>query len=307
MTSRRMGYAALGAAAALASTAMLASVAMAAPAPAEVTLAGSTIVAKPGANVTFTANAVGISSAEYQFWVEMPNGKWVDAQNYSASNTFTLKSVVSGNYLVVADAMTPAEISAGQWKDAVGSLADGVFVAASDTLTLSSSNPPAGATVTATAAATNIFDPLYQFWWETPDGTWHQSGAYSSASTFTIPAFTQQGAFKVVAYAKSPEAVNDGEGALISNVVTGNASVANITASLNSTPSADTGITANFDQNGSRVMSETLQTSDYNSAANTVVFAPPSGLAAGTYTVTVVVEEGNGDFVTSSLVTYTQG
>ncbi len=308
MSSRRMGLGALGAAAALASTAMLASLAMAAPAPAEVTLTGSTIVANPGSNVTFTANAVGITNPEYQFWVEMPDGKWVDAQNYSSSNTFTLKSVVTGNYLVLADAMTSSEIKAGQWSDAVGSLADGVFVKATDTLALSSSNPPAGATVTATASATNIFDPLYQFWWETPDGTWHQSGAYSSASTFTIPAFTEQGAFKVVAYAKSPEAVNDGEGALISNVVKGNASLANITATLSSTPSAETGITATFDQSGvSGSTTVILPTSDYHSSTNTVVFAPPSGLAAGTYTVTVVVEEDNGTFVTAAPLTYTEG
>jgi hypothetical protein len=191
----------------------------------------------------------------------------------------------------------------------VGSLADGVFVNANDSLTLSTSNPTPGSTVTATASATNIFDPLYQFWYETPDGTWHQSGAYSSASSFTIPAFTEQGAFKVVAYAKSPMAVNDGEGALISHVVTGNASLANITATLSSTPSAETGIVATFDQSGSSAsISETLPTSDYNSATNTVVFTPPTSLTSGTtYTVTVVVEEANGNFITAAPVTYTAG
>ena len=309
MSSRRKGYAALGAAATLAGTAMLAGIANAATAPAEVTLTGSTIVATAGSNVTFTASAVGITNPEYQFWVEMPDGKWVDAQNYSSSSTFVLKDVVSGNYLVAVDAMTSSEIAAGQWSQAVGSLADGVFVNATDTLSLSTSNPTPGSTVTATASATNIFDPLYQFWYETPDGTWHQSGAYSSASSFTIPAFTEQGAFKVVAYAKSPLAVNDGEGALISNVMAGNASLANITATLSSTPSAETGIVATFDQSGSSAsISETLPTSDYNSATNTVVFAPPASLTSGTtYTVTVVVEEANGNFITAAPVTYTAG
>ncbi len=307
MSSRRKGYAALGAAATLASTAMLAGLAHAATAPAEVTLTGSTIVATAGSNVTFTANAVGITNPEYQFWVEMPDGKWVDAQNYSSSSAFVLKDVQSGNYLVAVDAMTSSEIAAGQWSQAVGSLADGVFVNASDVLSLSTSNPAPGSTVTATASATNIFDPLYQFWYETPDGVWHQSGAYSSANTFTIPAFTEQGAFKVVAYAKSPLAVNDGEGALISNVVDGNASLSTITASLTSTPTAETGITATFDQSGGASTSETLPVSDYHSSTNTVVFTPPSTLGAGTYTVTVVVEEGNGNFVTSTPVTYTAG
>lgn len=308
MSSRRKGYAALGAAATLASTAMLAGLAHAATAPGEVTLTGSTIVATAGSNVTFTAQAIGLTNPEYQFWVEMPDGTWVDAQNYSSTSAFVLKDVQSGNYLVVADAMTSSEIVAGQWSQAVGSLADGVFVNATDTLSLSTSNPPPGATVTATASATNIFDPLYQFWYETPDGTWHQSGAYSSANTFTIPAFTEQGAFKVVAYAKSPLAVNDGEGALISNVMTGNASLSTITATLSSTPSAETGITATFDQRSSSASTVvTLPVSDYHSSTNTVVFTPPSTLGAGTYTVTVVVEEGNGNFVTAAPVTYTAG
>jgi hypothetical protein len=211
--------AATAAALALAGSGMWAGMASAQAAPA-VTLTGSTIQAVAGSNVTYTAQAAGISNPEYQFWVEEPNGQWVDSQNYSTRSTFVLHDVQPGNYLVVADVMTAPEIQAGQWGRATSSPTDGVFVGSTVRLSLPTSNPAAGTTVTATVSAANIYDPLYQFWWETPDGVWHQSGNYSSSNAFTIPALTEQGNFQVIAYAKSPLAVNNQEGALFSNAVT---------------------------------------------------------------------------------------
>jgi hypothetical protein len=306
LNSKALG--ALGLAAAFGTTALWAGVSFAAAAPGAVTLTGSSIQASPGGSVTFTANAVGVTNPEYQFWVELPSGKWVDAQNYSTSNTFVLSNVVTGNYLVDVDVMTPAQIAAGDWSQAISTLSDGVFVNSTVALSLSTSNPANGVEVMATASATNIYDPLYQFWWETPDGTWHQSGDYTAANTFTIPAFTQQGSFKVVAYAKSPLAVNDDEGALISNVMMGSASVSTITATLSSAPTSKvTGITATFDQSGSEVATEPVPVGDYNATNNSVVFSPPSTLAAGTYTVMVMVETENGTFMAADPITYTQG
>ena len=184
-----------------------------------VSLTGPTTSTLNG-SATFTASATSANATtEYQFWVEMPNGTWVDGQNYSASNTFTLSTPSAGDYLVTVDVLNQAQVSAGDWSMAATTLPDGVFVDSS--VTVLSSAPSAGvqlgASVTLTATATNIFDPLYQFWVESPSGTWSQSGAYASGNSFTFTP-SQEGSYRFVAYAKSPLAANNPEGALISSV-----------------------------------------------------------------------------------------
>ena len=167
----------------------------------------------PGSNVTFQAQASGITNPEYQFWVEEPNGQWVDAQNYSTSSTFTLNNVQAGNYLVAVYVMTPQQIAAQEWSQAVTTLADGVFVNSAVAVSASPGQPTAGQAVTLTASSQNVSNPQYQFWYKDPSGTWHQSGYYSSSATYTFTP-SQTGAYEYVVYVKSPLAVNDHEGAL---------------------------------------------------------------------------------------------
>jgi len=187
-------------------------------APGSVTLTASAISVKPGQSVTFTASASDpMGTAEYQFWVELPNGQWEDAQNYSTDNTFVLSNVSAGNYLVAVDALDKAQVSAGAWSSAVTTLADGVFVN-SQVLAVSLDQDVApGTPVTLLGQATNIYDPLFQFWVEAPDGTWTQSGNYSKSSTYTFTP-SQPGKYRFVAYAKSPLAANNPDGALQSAV-----------------------------------------------------------------------------------------
>ncbi|WP_020375379.1 triple tyrosine motif-containing protein [Sulfobacillus thermosulfidooxidans] len=177
---------------------------------------------QPGQSVTFDASASGISNPMYQFWVEQPDGQWIDAQNYSSSSTFTLSNVQAGDYLVAVDVLSAAQLKAGDYSAAIQPLADGVFVDSSVTLSVPSASVVAGHTLTVSATATNIFDPLYQFWYKAPNGQWYQSGNYSSSNSFTFTP-SMSGTYTFIAYAKSPLAVNDPEGALYSN--TGSATV----------------------------------------------------------------------------------
>ncbi|MDA8198787.1 MAG: hypothetical protein M0Z54_05035 [Thermaerobacter sp.] len=182
--------------------------------PGSVTLTGATRSTVEG-QVTFQASAQDPNgTALYQFWVQEPNGQWVDAQNYSASSSFTLATPSAGNYLVAVDVMDESQVAAGDWSAAQTTLPDGVFVQSAVTVSASTTDAPAGTSVTLSATAQNIFEPLYQFWWE-QNGQWHQSGNYQSSNTFS---FTPpgSGAVTYVAYAKSPLAANNPHGALMS-------------------------------------------------------------------------------------------
>lgn len=147
--------------------------------PGSVTLSGPTTSTLNG-SATFSASAQDPNgTAEYQFWVEEPNGQWMDAQNYSTSNTFTLSTPSAGDYLVAVDVMDKTEVAAGQWNLAQTTLSDGVFVDSSVTVTSNATGSVAkGTPITLTATASNIYDPVYQFWVETPSGEWMQSGNY---------------------------------------------------------------------------------------------------------------------------------
>ncbi|MDA8200065.1 MAG: regulator, partial [Thermaerobacter sp.] len=187
--------------------------------PGSVTLSGP--ITPTNGTATFTASASDPNgTAEYQFWVESPNGAWTDMQNFSTNNTFTLSTPSAGDYLVAVEVMDQAQVAAGDWSMAQTTLPDGVFNGSSlSVMSNASGSVAAGTQVTLTATETNVFSPLYQFWYQEPNGTWVQSGNYQSSNTFTFTA-SQSGTYKYVAYVKSPLAANNPHGALASNVGT---------------------------------------------------------------------------------------
>ncbi len=185
--------------------------------PGSVTLSGP--IQPTNGSATFTASASDPNgTAEYQFWVESPTGQWTDMQNYSPNNTFTLATPSAGDYLVAVEVLDQAQVAAGDWSLAQTTLPDAVFNGSTLSVVSNASGEVAkGQTVTLTATEANVFSPLYQFWYQEPDGTWVQSGNYQSGNTFTFTA-SQAGTYKYVAYVKSPLAANNPHGALESNV-----------------------------------------------------------------------------------------
>ena len=207
-----------------------------------VTMTATTHTAPIGGGVTFTASASDPGGTpEYQWWVEEPNGHWISPQNYSTDATFHLSTPSAGDYLVVVYALDQQAVAQQQWSQAQGVLPDGVFV--NSAVSATASGETAGQPVTLSAAAQNIYDPLYQFWVESPSGAWSQSGPYGTSSrfTFTPPV---SGTYHYVAYAKSPAAANDASGALMSSVGTASAQGAAASVSVAAT-------TARFAANGS--------------------------------------------------------
>ena len=167
--------------------------------PGSVTLSGP--IHPMNGSATFTASASDPNgTAEYQFWVESPTGRWTDMQNYSTNSTFTLQTPTPGDYLVAVEVMDKAQVAAGDWSLAQTTLPDAVFNDSTlSVLSNASGEVAKGQTVTLTATATNVFSPLYQFWYQEPDGTWVQSGNYQSRNTLTFTA-SQAGTYKYVAY-----------------------------------------------------------------------------------------------------------
>ncbi|OAT79898.1 S53 family peptidase [Desulfotomaculum copahuensis] len=157
-----------------------------------------------GGRAVFTAAAADPGGVpEYQFWVHDATG-WRAAQDYSTRNTFALDSLQPGSYVVVVYALDQNDFAAGRWTSAYRQ---------SFVLNVASSvrlNAPAGAvtggTVDLTALAAGLTGAEYQFWYQSPDGSWHGSD-YSSANSFHFTAGSP-GVYHLVVYAKDHYAPN---------------------------------------------------------------------------------------------------
>lgn len=176
-------------------------------------LVGATRVATAGQTLQYTAAAPAVSAPEYQFWVDSSAHGWQLAQNYSSNPTLSLPSAAAGSYVIAAYAMTGAQVAAGDWHAAVSAV-QAVNVDSSVTLSVggmtsgSMSMTGPGMAMMATAHATNLLHPEYQFWVKNPAGQWSQSGPYTSSDTFMLPmnSGTAAGTYEVIAYAKDAAA-----------------------------------------------------------------------------------------------------
>lgn len=236
-----------------------------------VTMSATAHTAPVGGHVAFSANATDPGGTpEYQWWVEEPSGKWVDAQNYSTRSTFALSTPSAGDYVVVVDVMDQSALAKQDWAAAQTTVPLGVFV--QSTVSATASGETAGQPVTLSAQAQNIFDPQYQFWVESPAGQWSQSGPYGAKRQYTFSP-SVPGTYRYVAYAKSPAAANDAAGALMSSV--GSAAVVGAAAAVSVAAA-----TGRFAANGSGGDTLTLTVSNASGQAVTQ-FAGQVELSAG--------------------------
>lgn len=72
-------------------------------------------------------------------------------------------------------------------------------------LQVSATQSAVGQPVTLVAQASGINSPVYQFWYQTPDGVWHSVGNYSAVAQYRL---TPQaaGTYHVIVYARSASA-----------------------------------------------------------------------------------------------------
>lgn len=158
--------------------------------------------AEPGSTITLTAQASGFNNPVYQYWWLSPNGSYqADPNSFIASNTCP----------------SPVLGAEGTWYFTCYALESGSadsypLLAKSNTLPLSVSSTesvsltvpetaPLNQAVTVTGNASNITDPLYQFWVQDPQTGHWSSTQFQSSNTHTFTP-TDRGGWKVIVYAQ---------------------------------------------------------------------------------------------------------
>lgn len=116
-----------------------------------------------------------------------------------------------------------------------------------------------------------------------PNSTGPNTGAAHSTKPITLPVIS-----------KPPTA----QGSASQNTVL-------VIAPPSSAPAGEpSAMTVSFDQNSHLVQSANITAKSFNTSTDTVSFTPPRGLRAGTYTVIVLFEYGNGKFFASAPESY---
>ncbi len=156
-----------------------------------------------GASVTFTAQATDIGGTPlYQFWVHGPNNQWIQAQNFSDLNQYTLTDLAPGSYVVAVNALDKSQVVSQSWHQ-VYYYSTVVNVGSSITLNAPSTGT-LNTTIAVSAGAQGITNPVYQFWVQTPTGQWTQRGFGTNTFSFTP---TLPGTYVIAVYAKDPYAL----------------------------------------------------------------------------------------------------
>jgi photosystem II stability/assembly factor-like uncharacterized protein len=139
-----------------------------------------------GAQVQLTATSTGCPKPQYEFWLQYPNGTWVMKQPFGTSAVWNWDTTgySAGTYTIHVWANAVGEPTT-TW-EAFGEATYKLTLApACATASLSPVNPsaPAGTIVALTASSTGCPNPLYEFWVQYRDGSWHVHQPFG-ASTF---------------------------------------------------------------------------------------------------------------------------
>jgi hypothetical protein len=159
-----------------------------------------------GTAVTFTAAGQGSPFRYYyQYWLD-PGTGWTMVQDYSTNPTWTLPaSTPIGSYRVSVHVRT----SAAMWMDAAATLIYWVRLPPSTGVTLTPDQPSphlAGTQVVFTAVAQGSSGYQYQFWLDSGAG-WVMVQDYGPTATWTLPASTPVGQYKVSVHVRTSAAV----------------------------------------------------------------------------------------------------
>jgi hypothetical protein len=129
--------------------------------------------AAAGSMVALTASSTGCANPQYEFWVQYPNGTWSMQQPFSASATFNWSTA----------GLTPGTYNVHVWANNLNDPMATWEANGADTVTLTGCTsaslvPPSGTAVVGTpvnftASSSGCTMPVYEFWLQYPNGTWH--------------------------------------------------------------------------------------------------------------------------------------
>jgi spore germination protein YaaH len=158
----------------------------------------------PGNNVTITAAASGCGSPLYEFWVLPPGGTWTLAQGYSTSASLKWSSAgkASGSYRF---SVWARDASSAASYDSFSAFVYTLLPACSSVgvSTLPSTAAGVGNNVTVTASVSGCSSPLYEFWLQSPGGTWTMVQGYAASPIFKwVTAGKAKGTYRFSVWAR---------------------------------------------------------------------------------------------------------
>ncbi len=176
---------------------------------------------KTGLMIHLQPSASGFHHPVYQYWWLAPNGSWQSSGSYQDMPNYYLNANLNGDWsfaVYAREANAPRGENATQRaKYEAKSHTHGVKVSnglnpthyahtASGSVTVSApSSANTGQRITLSATAQGMTNPVYQFWYKPPGGSWAGAGPYGSNHTYTL-AVNQSGTWDILAYARPASA-----------------------------------------------------------------------------------------------------
>jgi hypothetical protein len=143
----------------------------------------------PGANITFTATALGCASPNYRFFIAPPStGVFAEVQPFGGANT----------YLWHTAGLPPGPYQVGVWArqssstatyEAFAFITFQLQISPCTVVTMTTSpgqSNAVGTTMTFTASASGCSNPQYQFYIQSPAGSFVVVQAYSSSAILSL-------------------------------------------------------------------------------------------------------------------------
>ena len=175
---------------------------------ASASLAPASTSVTAGSIVHFTAGSTGCASPQYEYWVQYTDTTWHMLRAFSTDPTWDWNTtgLALGVYAVHVWANNAGDPTSSPeaWAGSTVTLSGGCTSAS---LAPASPTQEVGSTVNFTAGASGCAGPLFEYWVQYLDGSWHMLRAYSSDPTF---AWNTSG-FAPGAYAVHVWAIQNGE------------------------------------------------------------------------------------------------
>ena len=153
----------------------------------------------PGTAVTLTGGATCPATAQFKFLVHKPDGSTATLSDYGTSSSFSWNTtgLSYGGYGLEVDVRDVGAATAYETR-ASSTFTLAAAPCTTPTLTSDFASPQGtGATVTFSSTTTTCPQPLFKFWVQTPDATWHVMQDYGTASTFAWSASGPGGTYRV--------------------------------------------------------------------------------------------------------------
>jgi hypothetical protein len=147
-------------------------------------LSPPTLSQPAGSTVSLTAGSGGCLNPRYEFWVLYPNGKWYVKQGWGGPTfNWNTAGLVPGTYTAHAWANQTGDSTARF--EAMGSATVTLTGCTSATVSPSTGSSKVGTSITFTASSSGCPNPVYAFWLQWVNGTWHLMRGFSTTNTWT--------------------------------------------------------------------------------------------------------------------------